>query len=98
MRGMMDIEQLADYLSTDPNTILRWTEEGKLPAPWTFDVPADGESIALQRWPLHVISEWLCDGCPTRKPLAEETFLRIRRDIAAGILAKRMANETNHKR
>ncbi len=88
----LDIEQLAEYLSTDPHTCLRWLEEGKIPAPWTFDPPADDDdcTVAMHRWVVPVIDAWVAEKCPTRKPLSEERFLRIRRDIAAGILAKRM--------
>ena len=96
-RLLHDIEQAAEVLSSDPSSLLARVETGKAPRPWQVEL-GDDLTPGTWRWPSHVLEDWVRAGMPAAQPMNETEFLRMRRDIAAGVLARRMDESDKRSR
>ena len=71
MEILLDVSQAAAACSLDEETLLRWTQDGIMPAP----LLADG----LPRWTPSTLGTWAADGCPKSEPLHHRVMNAIRK-------------------
>ena len=68
---LLDLKRVADASSVDESTILRWVQDGIMPAPLMID--------GLPRWHRETLDRWALAGCVTGKPLSPQAMLQVRK-------------------